>query len=211
VEHSATNDGGGLRERKRAATRRSITAAARALTAAHGVNGFTVEQLCGQVGISRRTFFNYFPAKEDAILGQPGDDIPDDLAEAFVAGGPGHPADGISATLLADFAELAAGILDRMAISREEVLALKQAVMTEPALLDRARRGSQDRRNVHAGLISARENLPPGDPRVGMTCDVLELLLKRSNEEFFAPGNTRSFRDVASSQLGDLRTVVCPA
>ncbi|MGP4991561.1 TetR/AcrR family transcriptional regulator, partial [Glutamicibacter ardleyensis] len=39
-------------------TRLSITQHARELTAEHGFAGFTVDQLCAGVGISRRTFFN---------------------------------------------------------------------------------------------------------------------------------------------------------
>src|SRR6476660_5993038 len=73
--NSAIN-AGGLRERKRAATRAAITAVARSLTAERGLNGYTVEEVCEQAGISRRTFFNYFPAKEDAILGHVDDDLP---------------------------------------------------------------------------------------------------------------------------------------
>ncbi|WP_449372113.1 TetR/AcrR family transcriptional regulator [Arthrobacter psychrolactophilus] len=45
----------GLRARKREATRSAITAAARRLTSQNGLNGFTIEQLCEQVGVSRRT------------------------------------------------------------------------------------------------------------------------------------------------------------
>ncbi|MGC0239677.1 hypothetical protein [Arthrobacter sp. SD76] len=32
--------------------------------------------MCEAAGISRRTFFNYFPTKEDAIIGHAEDDIP---------------------------------------------------------------------------------------------------------------------------------------
>ncbi|MET3720325.1 AcrR family transcriptional regulator [Arthrobacter sp. UYEF21] len=57
MENSAPSDGG-LRERKRRQTRKAVTAAARALTAAKGLNGFTVEEVCDEVGISCRTFHN---------------------------------------------------------------------------------------------------------------------------------------------------------
>ena len=79
--------GGGLRERKRAATRAAITAVARSLTSERGLNGYTVEDVCEQAGISRRTFFNYFPTKEDAILGHVDDEMPEDVFEEFLRGG----------------------------------------------------------------------------------------------------------------------------
>ena len=37
----------------------------------HGLDGFTMEQLAERVGVSRRTLFYYFPAKDDAVLGGP--------------------------------------------------------------------------------------------------------------------------------------------
>ena len=82
---------GGLRERKRAATRAAITAVARSLTAERGLSGYTVEEVCERAGISRRTFFNYFPAKEDAILGHVDDDFPEEVVARFMAGGAGSP------------------------------------------------------------------------------------------------------------------------
>ncbi len=42
---------------------------ARRATIAHGLHGFTIEQLCATVGVSRRTFFNHFASKDDAVLG----------------------------------------------------------------------------------------------------------------------------------------------
>ena len=82
----------GLRERKRAATRSAITSTARAMTAERGLNGYTVEEVCDAAGISRRTFFNYFPTKEDAIIGHAEDDIPAEAIDEFVAGGADSPA-----------------------------------------------------------------------------------------------------------------------
>ncbi|MDD0857104.1 TetR family transcriptional regulator [Arthrobacter alpinus] len=76
----------GLRARKREATRSAITARARALTAQDGLNGFTIEQLCEDVGVSRRTFFNYFPSKEDAIIGHLLDEFPAGAMAEFLAG-----------------------------------------------------------------------------------------------------------------------------
>src|SRR3954470_7526397 len=79
----------GLRERRKAETTLRITEVARRLTAEHGLHGFTVEQVCEAVGISRRTFFNYFPSKDDAIIGYPEGALDPDAVERFLASGSG--------------------------------------------------------------------------------------------------------------------------
>ncbi|MFC0038319.1 TetR/AcrR family transcriptional regulator [Actinomadura rayongensis] len=58
----------GLRERKKAATRRALHEAAVRLTAEHGLDQVTVEAIADAAGVSRRTFSNYFENKEDALL-----------------------------------------------------------------------------------------------------------------------------------------------
>jgi AcrR family transcriptional regulator len=57
-----------LRERKKAATRQSLHEAALRLAMAGGLDGMTVEDIADEVGVSRRTFSNYFANKEDAVL-----------------------------------------------------------------------------------------------------------------------------------------------
>ena len=55
------------RELNKAATRQSIIVAAMQLAEKRGIGGFTVEEIAEAVGISRRTFFNYFSSAEEAI------------------------------------------------------------------------------------------------------------------------------------------------
>lgn len=57
-----------LRERKKAATRQSLHETALRLAVARGLDGVTVEDIADEVGVSRRTFSNYFANKEDAVL-----------------------------------------------------------------------------------------------------------------------------------------------
>ena len=60
----------GLRERKRLATRRAIQRAALQVVRERGLDGTTVDEISRIADVSPRTFFNYFPSKEDAILGE---------------------------------------------------------------------------------------------------------------------------------------------
>ncbi|MDP5226741.1 MULTISPECIES: TetR family transcriptional regulator [Arthrobacter] len=55
------------RELNKLATRAAIIEAAVNLLSEHGLGGFTAEDLADAAGISRRTFFNYFPSPEAAL------------------------------------------------------------------------------------------------------------------------------------------------
>jgi len=65
------NDTTPLRERKRRATLRRIEDAATSLVEKHGFDNVTVEDICRDAEISRRTFFNYMESKDEAVLGHP--------------------------------------------------------------------------------------------------------------------------------------------
>jgi AcrR family transcriptional regulator len=58
----------GLRERKKTATRQALHEAAVRLSIEHGPDRLTVEAIADEVGVSRRTFSNYFANKEEALL-----------------------------------------------------------------------------------------------------------------------------------------------
>ncbi|KPI13139.1 regulatory protein TetR [Actinobacteria bacterium OK074] len=57
-----------LRERKKAATREALHAAAVRLAVRNGVESLTVEAIADAATVSRRTFSNYFASKEQALL-----------------------------------------------------------------------------------------------------------------------------------------------
>ncbi|TCC53616.1 TetR family transcriptional regulator [Kribbella capetownensis] len=61
---------GGLRERKKRETRAALAEAALRLALDKGPDNVTVEEIAEAADVSVRTFFNYFPHKEHAILGR---------------------------------------------------------------------------------------------------------------------------------------------
>ncbi|MFZ0530827.1 MAG: TetR/AcrR family transcriptional regulator [Propionicimonas sp.] len=83
----------GLRERKKAATRTAIHDTALRLVSERGPSSVTVEEICDEVGVSARTFFNYYPSKIAAAFDLMVAEIPVDQAEAFLTAPGGLVAD----------------------------------------------------------------------------------------------------------------------
>lgn len=186
----------GLRERKRAATRAAISETALQLTAQLGFSQWTVEQLCEQVGISRRTFFNYFPTKEDALVGHRDDDIPDDLAEAFLAG---------TGSLLDDLVELACALMDRITLAPEELGQLAQAITSDPSLFVRLAGTAQEREDSMAELIAAREGYPIPDSRAAAASLLFARLSHRAAEIHLRDG--APYRETLTDFVAAARTL----
>ncbi|WP_020523159.1 acyl-CoA-like ligand-binding transcription factor [Catelliglobosispora koreensis] len=72
----------GLRERKKAKTRRLIQQEAFRLFALRGYDATTIDQIAEAAEISPSTFFRYFPTKEDVVID---DDYDPLLMETFIA------------------------------------------------------------------------------------------------------------------------------
>jgi AcrR family transcriptional regulator len=75
------------REARRRETSRRIVRRAAELTRDRGLDGWTMDDLAEAADVSRRTLFNYFPNKIDAIIG-PVPEFPAEAIETFRAGGP---------------------------------------------------------------------------------------------------------------------------
>ena len=60
----------GLRQRKKEQTRQALEESILRLVLEKGYEEAKVEEVCEEVGISRKTFFNYFASKRAAVLGR---------------------------------------------------------------------------------------------------------------------------------------------
>src|SRR2546425_12821489 len=79
----------GLRERTRRAVRAELAELALGLFVERGYERTTVEDIAAAAGLSRRSFFRYFPTKEDVLFG----DV-DELAEQIAEDIRARPDDG---------------------------------------------------------------------------------------------------------------------
>ena len=97
VSESAT-----LQPSRKVSTAHRITTCAQRLTDQHGLDGFTMDDLAAEAGVSRRTLFNYFPGKVDAVLGPgPGATSPPTWSGSSAAAAPPATSSRTSACLIA--------------------------------------------------------------------------------------------------------------
>jgi len=190
--HSMTESASrSLRDRQLAETARRLRAEARRLTAERGLAGFTVEEVCSEVGVSRRTFFNYFAAKENAVLGIPARTDTSDLDEAFLAS---------EGELLESLAELHIARWERLDMSPAEVPALVAAFTKAPQLvqhlLDLAALGERE----DTALVARREGWSDDDERAATAVQLVGALLRPTVSEYFA-GTGDDFRSLLLRRL----------
>lgn len=97
-----------LRDRKKLATRRALQWAALDLIAERGYAHVTVEEIAAAAGVSTRTFFNYFPSKEAAVVGED-PELFDQVRASLLARPPGETAfEAVRAVLCQQAARVAA-------------------------------------------------------------------------------------------------------
>lgn len=192
---------GGLRERKRAATRAAITAAARALTAERGLTGYTVEEVCERAAISRRTFFNYFPAKEDAVIGHADEDMPADILQEFIDGGASSPPGEMSPTLFRDLVRLSLRLSEDMEASEEETRQLIAVIKKEPQLILRLIGVTERREAQFARDVARREGVATDHPVVQMAVTLLSTIARKSSIAYFVDGNTRPYKELLMENI----------
>src|SRR3954470_9308752 len=116
----------GLRARARLAMRTEIAETAFALFLARGFERTTVDEIAEAAGLSRRSFFRYFPSKEDAVFG-----LLYDLGEELAAAVAARPATEPPWTALR---AACAVMLTPMLSRSDEALALLRLINDTPTL-----------------------------------------------------------------------------
>jgi AcrR family transcriptional regulator len=140
-------EAGGLRERKKRATRLALSEAALRLALDRGLEQLTVEEISEAAGVSARTFFNYFSSKEHALLGDGLTPPPQEQVNATVIA---------ARTVLDGLCQVVKGCVADAAASREQFRMRWQLMEQHPALLPRLFARMEDFRASLAAAVAAR-------------------------------------------------------
>jgi len=102
ADHAAHS---GRRDRKKRATRQALRDAALELVARRGFAHVTVEDIAEAADVATRTFFNYFPSKESAVIGADPERIESMRASLLARPADETPLEAIGAVLI-DYATI---------------------------------------------------------------------------------------------------------
>jgi AcrR family transcriptional regulator len=116
----------GLRERKKRETRRALNLAALDLVEERGFAAVTTEEIAARAGVSARTFFNYFPSKEAAVIGTTAGELEAYAVSLEEDAGDESPLDSLRRIL--------AGMLAPTSMDRELRAKRRRILLGEPSL-----------------------------------------------------------------------------
>ena len=184
----------GLRERKKLATRLALHEAALRLVAEHGLDRVSVDDIAAAADVSPRTFFNYFPSKDDAVLGlDPG--ATDGMTEAYLARPASEsPVQALRAVAREQAAEMAA---------ETELWPLRMRVIeASPSLLGRLAAAFGQSERAMAEAIARRVGSGTDDLYPMLLAGVSAAAMRSALHRWFATDFTTSLPDLVDEAWG---------
>lgn len=153
---------------RKVTTRHRITVCAQQLTDVHGFDGFTMDELAEAARVSRRTLFNYFPGKLDAVLGT-NLAIDAQHLERFRSGGP-------TGVLLDDLMAIVRHIVDIKEFTTEEAEVARRIIKSDSRLLTTVHHRFEEVADDFAARILEREGPDFGVRRAKLLVTILACL-----------------------------------
>jgi len=177
VSESATKAAGSQPSRRELTACR-ISECAQTLAVEHGLDGFTMDQLAEAAGVSRRTLFNYFGGKLEAVLG---DGISPATVphEEFVAGGP-------TGRLMDDIRAIAVRVVDDEAKDPDALARVHRLVRNEPRIHHALHLRLKQVADEFSDLILAREGEGFDPARARIAIQLVVALFDMALDQFVA-------------------------
>ncbi|RMC34238.1 TetR/AcrR family transcriptional regulator [Paracoccus alkanivorans] len=170
-------------------TAKKLQAAAIELAVRDGLTNITTEAISCAAGVSARTFFNYYPYKEAALMGPP-PDYPEDAAETFV---------NSRGDLLSDLEKLITAHISRYLDEREMLGHLLRLSETDPKLMALRNNAVLARRGKMADLL--RRRLPEADSRLIYILSSAIIAATNDATQRWASGEAEDFVQTALENL----------
>jgi len=168
---------------RRSETSDRITLCAQKLTDEQGLDGFTMDDLAEAAAVSRRTLFNYFPGKVDAVLGLFPVLDPDAVA-VFCAGGPHHD-------LVQDLRALVVPLLRTEMMGRDVLARGRRIMLANPRLIARAHECYTEISAEVVDHIATREGPTFAALRARVAVSVLAALFDSALDEYLVDPEER--------------------
>lgn len=172
----------GMRTRKRRQTRERIVNAALQLFSEKGFDSVTVDEIAATADVSKRSFFDYFPTKEDVIFAWQ-DDFGKALADA-IAARPAResPVLTVEEALTACIATAA----------NPASLAVDRLIRSTPALKERDYVKYTRLEQTIAEALMLRERSSRGKLRAQLLATIVIAGMRLGNEQWYREGKTDS-------------------
>ncbi|MDQ4503968.1 TetR family transcriptional regulator [Sinomonas sp. ASV322] len=186
----------GLRERKKAKTRRLIQDVALRLFAEQGYDETTVDQIAAEAEVSPSTFFRYYPTKEDVVLA---DEYDASMMAALETIPPETPVvEAFRSVLRGVFAQF-------FAVDRDVILERMRLVLETPALRSRIMTANHEIGQIYGGILARSIGISTDDPRIAVAAGAMMGALTAVLEQWVADdgrGDLPAMMDDALAFLG---------
>jgi AcrR family transcriptional regulator len=193
-----------IRERTRKAVQTELTTVAQDLFVSQGYDGTTVDQIAAAAGMSKRTFFRYFPSKDDLVIGKY-DLFGDRMADALDV----RPADEPVWESLRRVFDITLGYVeDERQRARND--AMDEIVRSTPQLyasyLERMQR-VQELLIDRVALRLLGEDRDPSDPRPAAIVGAAFACMQAARQAWFASDRTEAFGDYLDHAMAAVQVI----
>ncbi|PYY49671.1 TetR family transcriptional regulator [Curtobacterium sp. MCBD17_023] len=194
-----------IRERTRRLAQTELTSVAQDLFLEHGYEATTVEQIAAAAGMSKRTFFRYFPSKDDLVIGKY-DLFGDRMADALDA----RPADEpVWESMRRVFDITLDYVRDDQQRARNE--AMDRIVQSTPQLTARYLEKLQRVQVLLIGRVAGRLGLPPSDPRPAAIVGAAFACLQAARASWLGSDQSAPFDGYLDRVMGTVTVAETPA
>ncbi|WTW93180.1 TetR family transcriptional regulator [Streptomycetaceae bacterium NBC_01309] len=202
-----TGAAAGLRERKKERTREALVDAALELFWRKGYDATTIDEIVAAVDVSRRTFFRYFPGKEEVALARSSE-----VERSLVAAVAARPADEPPVVALR---RATSAVMDDIACdpelgSTEAWLRTRRLIEGNPTLMAASLRHAMETERLMAAEIARRQGVDPQrDLRPAITVSCFNAVVRVAMDEWtergaFDPEELAATVDAAWSAMSGL-------